>query len=335
MKVFFKYFSLLIGALAIVYIAGPNPTSPDYNTSLPFQSLSPAELEEYIYTKEKKYAPLKPGNEAQIIWQNDSVKQKTKFALVYLHGFSASHEEGSPVHKALAKRYGMNLFLSRISDHGRDTAEQLVHYSAQQSWDDAKEAYALGKCIGENVILLSTSTGGTLSLMLCSKFKDIYAQILMSPNIKIKDPSAFLLNNPWGLNIARNVIGSDYRIVQDSTELYGKYWNTKYRIEALVELEELLESSMTKNTFSKITAPTLLLYYYKDENHQDPVVSVAAMQNMYTQLGTSLDKKSEKAMPSAGNHILGSPIKSKDHESVKIEIQSFFENKLKIEPIEE
>ena len=42
--------------------------------------------------------PVKPENEARIIWQNDSLKNKTEYAVVYLHGFSASQEEGDPVH---------------------------------------------------------------------------------------------------------------------------------------------------------------------------------------------------------------------------------------------
>lgn len=35
----------------------------------------------------------------------------------------------------------------------------------------------------------------------------MYALINLSPNIAINDPAAFLLNNPWGLYIARAVMG--------------------------------------------------------------------------------------------------------------------------------
>ena len=42
---------------------------------------------------------------------NDSLKEKTEYAVVYLHGFSASQEEGDPVHYDFAKKFGCNLFL--------------------------------------------------------------------------------------------------------------------------------------------------------------------------------------------------------------------------------
>ena len=38
---------------------------------------------------------------------------------------------------------------------------------------------------------------------------------------------------------------------------------------------------MNKETFKKVNQPTLLLYYYKDETHQDAVVKVSAMQKMF------------------------------------------------------
>jgi hypothetical protein len=88
-------------------------------------------------------------------------------------------------------------------------------------------------------------------------------------------------------------------------------------------LEELLESTMKESTFKKVTQPTLLLYYYKDEEHQDDVVKVSAMKRMFTQLGTADSLKRQVPLPNAGNHVLGSPIKSKDVESVERECEKF------------
>ena len=53
-----------------------------------------------------------------------------------------------------------------------------------------------------------------------------------------------------------------------------------------MQLEELLESTMKESTFKKITQPTLLLYYFKDDDHQDDVVKVSAMKRMFAQLAT-------------------------------------------------
>ncbi len=80
---------------------------------------------------------------------------------------------------------------------------------------------------------------------------------------------------------------------------------------------------MKESTFRKVTQPVLLLYYYKDETHQDKVVKVTAMKRMFTQLGTPGDRKWQAAIPGAGDHVIGSSIKSKDLRSVETEIDRF------------
>ena len=80
---------------------------------------------------------------------------------------------------------------------------------------------------------------------------------------------------------------------------------------------------MTKQTFEKVKQPTLMLYYYKNEQEQDPVVKVSAMLEMFDALGTPLDKKEKLALPNTGNHVVGSYITSKDLASVETAINSF------------
>jgi hypothetical protein len=64
--------------------------------------------------------------------------------VVYLHGFSASQEEGDPVHYEFAQKFGCNLYLSRLEDHGVDTTQPLANVTADRLWNSAKEAYAIG-----------------------------------------------------------------------------------------------------------------------------------------------------------------------------------------------
>jgi hypothetical protein len=54
-----------------------------------------------------------------------------------------------------------------------------------------------------------------------------------------------------------------------------------------------------------------MLYYYKDEIHQDSVVSVPAMLNMFNELGTPSNLKVKEAMPNVGNHVMGQLYKIK------------------------
>ncbi len=60
------------------------------------------------------------------------LKNKTEYSLVYLHGFSASQAEGDPVHRNIAKLFGCNLYLSRLAEHGIDTAEPMMNLTAEE-----------------------------------------------------------------------------------------------------------------------------------------------------------------------------------------------------------
>jgi esterase/lipase len=318
---FHKWFGIFLLVLIIIYFLGPQPPTPKYNNELPSVPSAAIQLEEYIANNEAKHK-LKPDNEARILWYNDSAKEKTEYAVVYLHGFSASQEEGDPVHYEFAKKFGCNLYLARLAEHGVDTTIPLANYTAEKSWRSAVEAYAIGRQLGNKIILMATSTGGTLALKLCTEFPDISANIMMSPNIAINDPNAWLLNNHWGLQIAHIIVG-EQRTVSDTTTLYARYWNNRYSTNSLVQLEELLESTMKESTFKKVTQPTLLLYYFKDDDHQDDVVKVSAMKRMFAQLATPDRLKRQVAIPNAENHVLSSPIKSKDVQSVKNEVEKF------------
>lgn len=316
---------LLIFAL---YFLGPKSDPPILDTTFPTVPETPGALESYIRNKELKFK-IKPDNEARVIW-NDSLRSKTQYAVVYLHGFSASQKEGDPVHRTFAKKFGCNLFLTRLSDHGIDTSETLLLFTADRVWNSAKEALAIGQALGEKVIVMSTSTGGTLALMLAAKFPDrVHALINLSPNIAINDPAAFLLNDPWGLQIARMVMGGKYRETESNHE-EAKYWNKKYRLESLVQLQELIETSMNAETFRQVSQPSLTLYYYKNEQEQDPQVKVSAMLEMHRQLSTPDSLKVAVAMPDAGAHVLGSSITSADVDGVYAEIEKFALRKLRM-----
>lgn len=322
-----KWWIIIPVVLFLFYMAGPNPSTPTFANTLPPVPKDASELELYISKKESSHK-LRPDNQARIIWANDSLKQKTRYAILYLHGFTASQAEGDPVHRQIAKKFGCNLYLSRLSEHGIDTTEQLVNLDAERLWASAREALAVATSLGDSVIIMGTSTGGTLALMLASRFPEVYAQVLLSPNIEIFDENARLLNNPWGLQIARFVTGSNYVFSNDTRPVYKQYWNYGYRLEAVVQLQEMLEQEMKPELFKKITQPTLMLYYFKDDVHQDSVVKVNAMLKMFDHLSTPSARKKAVALPKAGNHVLGSYIKSADVEAVVRETGIFMEQYL-------
>ncbi len=329
MKRFLKITAALVAMLAVVYFLGPKPAAPNYNNNLIQVPSDPAALEAYVASNEAKHK-VKPDNEARIVWANDSTKAKTPYVIVYLHGFSASQEEGNPVHRNIAKQFGCNMYLARLSEHGIDTTDALVNMTATSLWESAKEAYAIGKQLGDKVILMGTSTGGTVALELASNFEDVAGLVLYSPNIAINNPSAFLTNNPWGLQIARMVMGGKENVLKNRTDTYKKYWNHQYRLEAVVELQELLETTMIPSHFNKIKCPLLTLYYFKDEKNQDPVVKVSAMKEMFEAVATPTNLKRMLPIPEAGNHVLASPIQSNDIVTVEKETALFLEQVMQI-----
>ncbi|MFY7653341.1 MAG: alpha/beta hydrolase, partial [Chitinophagaceae bacterium] len=148
-----KILGLMLLVAAVIYFCGPTPAKPHYNTQLPTIPETVSSLEWYVQTQNQQHR-IKPGNEAAIVWQNDSVPAPTDYVLLYLHGFSASQEEGNPVHRNIAKTLGCNLYLARLSEHGIDTTDALINMTAESLWNSAKEAYAIAKNLGKKVIVV-------------------------------------------------------------------------------------------------------------------------------------------------------------------------------------
>ena len=128
-----KWLLIIPVVLGAGYLIGPSPATPSYPKDMPQVPAAPAALEAYIKTNESAHK-LKPDNEARIVWYNDSLRNKTAYSIVYLHGFSASQAEGDPVHRNIAKSFGCNLYLSRLAEHGIDTTETMVNFTSVNNW---------------------------------------------------------------------------------------------------------------------------------------------------------------------------------------------------------
>jgi len=328
-----KWLFVFAVILVVAYVLGPRPAEPVYSTTMPVVPEDPALLEAYVKNNEALHR-LKPNNEARILWANDSLKQKTEYAIVYLHGFSASQEEGNPIHVDIAKEFGCNLYLSRLAEHGIDTTEPMANLDPDKYWESAKQALAIGRRLGNKVILMGTSTGGTNALQLAAAFpEEIAALVLMSPNIAINNDNAYLLNKPWGWQLARIISGSDHVTSKDKRPITAQYWYCRYPLRAAVELQEMLATTMNERTFKRVNEPLLLLYYYKDSVHQDSTVKVSAMLKMFDELGTPSDMKARVALPNVGDHVMGSYIHSRDLASVQKAIEDFMVRVIRINEV--
>jgi hypothetical protein len=133
--------------------------------------------------------------------------------------------------------------------------------------------------------------------------------MLYGPCIAIKDPTAPLVDNPWGLQLARAVMHSDFRDIPSVSPGHKNYWSLHYRLEGIVAIQNFLTHEMTDATFEQVKVPVFLGYYYQDEAHQDNVVSVQAMRDMFPKLGSKIKK--EQAFPLSGYHVITSDILGK------------------------
>lgn len=327
-----KISGLLLIGLLLLYLVGPKPAPPRLQTEVPALATSLAGLADSLAQAEQSVPYLKPNNEARIIWA-DSLPKPTEYALVYLPGFTATYVEGDPIHREFAARYGCNLYVPRWRDHGLQVEDKLLHYHADSVLETAAHALAVGHRIGQKVLLMSTSTGGTLSLFLAAQYPELVDGIIAySPNIRIKSESAKVLTMPWGLQMARLMAGGTHRGFEAEAE-FKKYWYNRYRLEGLVQLQNMVEHTMTPETFAAVEAPFLLGYYYKNDSIQDQVVSVPAMLDMYEQLGTPDSLKRKVAFPEVANHALASYVGSKDLNHVRRETFRFAEEVLRLVPV--
>jgi len=318
--------------LIFLYVVGPKFPAPKLNSELPKIELQLNRLDLFLADRESKL-PVKPDNQSIVVWANDSLKQQTDWCLLYLHGFSASRMEGFPTHVNFASHFGMNAFLPRLASHGLDVPDPLLDMTPDRLYDSAKEALQIAHLLGKKVVIMSTSTGGTLSLKLAAEFPDLVdGLILLSPNVAINNSAAFLLSGPWGLQIARKVYDGEYRYTNENLQDEEcAYWNCFYRLEAIVFLQQLVDATMDPRTFHRVNAPVFLGYYYKDEEHQDDVVRVEAALNMFDELGTT-DSLKEKQAFDAGVHVIGSGMFSKAQKEVEEAAIGFGEDLLKIKP---
>ena len=299
---------IVLVILLAVYFLGPKPNALVLDAAVPASMDSTAFNPAYVFEKvavKESMLSIRTGNESKIYWA-DSAGKKTKYVLLYLHGFSASPEEGSPVHLSYAKKYGMNFYAPLLQGHGLVENEPMIDFTAEGFVNSAKNAVRLARLMGDSIIIMSASTGCTAALFLASDPNNqIHSLICYSPNIRLFDKRASLLTGPWGIHIARLVKGGDYNLWEASEEV-EQYWHLKYRLEAVIEMQRLLEVTMNKETFKKIECPTFIVYYYKNEEEQDKVVSVPRILEMYEHLGSA--KKRKVAFSEAGAHALASSL---------------------------
>ncbi len=322
----------LLAVIVLTYFLGPRVDIPTYATALPVVPVDLSALEASIQKKEAQ-APTRSNNEARIVWA-DPVPAVTDYAFVYLHGFAGSYRDGYPVNVNVPAIFGANVYLTRWSGHGLQPASALQDFSPETAWNDALEALSIGKAIGKKVILLSTSTGGTLALKLAADFPaDVHALVNMGPNVEDDQPGASLLMSPWGHELALLASFGSTKKIDHEEPGAARYFDTIYPARALVDLQILVQTTMDDTTFRRVSCPVLTLYYKENFFRKDQHVEVSSYPEIHDKFATPADQNRLIALPTPRTHFVGSDIKSEDWMAAQRAIVDFCTQVLGMEPL--
>lgn len=220
-------------------------------------------VDAYFEAAEARYDDIVPGTEKRVIWAG-AAETKTPISLVYLHGYSATSEEIRPVPDLIAKALGANLVFARLDGHGRG-GKALGDATVAGWMRDTAEALAAGRAVGDRLIVLSTSTGGTVAVAAAldlTMSKDIAAMIFVSPNFGINDPAAPLLTWPAARYWLPLLVGREIKSTPAS-EQEALFWTNPYPTSGLTTLAALVQA-VVKLDPAQIKIPAL--FWLSDED---------------------------------------------------------------------
>ena len=266
------------------------------------------EVDAWLASRERdaaSRAPLIEGTEKRIRWYRDRRGTSTNYAIVYLHGFSATRQEIAPVAERVADALGANLFETRLAGHGLQS-NPLAGVRAEDWLDDAAEALAIGNELGDKLIVIGTSTGATLALAMVHHpaFAPVCCLVLISPNIALRDSTSELLTWPGGAQLAYMVAG-DTRSWTPSNKLQGRYWATTYPMDAVVEMMRLVKSMRTLLPMD--IEQSLQVFY----SPRDSVVDPEAIKTAFGQIHASRQQLIPiAASEDPSNHVIAGDILS-------------------------
>lgn len=217
------------------------------------------ELEPWLAAREASVPGIRPGVQAGIVWADPETKAKTPVALVYLPGYTATRGEISPVAERIASALGANLFFSRPTGQGvGPDGHRTVRAS---DWvADGLEALEIGQLLGDKVVVMATSTGGTLAvwLTLGPAARRPVATILVSPNLTPHNAKSEMLLWPGSGWLLSWMIG-DTVSVEPRNELQAQFWDTTHHSHSLIPMMQLVEGAR-KRDFSQWPTPALVVY---------------------------------------------------------------------------
>jgi esterase/lipase len=260
----------------------------------------------WLAARERRAGVADTGVMQRVVFADSLAPQRTPWSVVYLHGFSATRQETAPVSELVAQALGANLFETRLHGHGLP-GDSLGAATAEQWIADAEAALAAGARLGDSVLVISTSTGGTLAAWLGARPPSGVrpaAVVMISPNFAVKGASARVLSWPWAPIVLPRLMPDRSWKAQNAAR--ARYWTTSYPTAALFPMVALVDA-VNALPLDRWTTPTLVLVH-----DDDPVVDAEATHEWVQRLRGATSARVDVApvVPIAGEdpHVLAGRI---------------------------
>ena len=222
------------------------------------------DIDAYLAMREGQFDDIIDGVEKQVIWAGEA-NVKTPLSIIYLHGFTASSKEIRPVPDRVAAALGANLYFTRFTGHGRQPAA-MTDANVGRWMDDVGEAIKIGKQIGETVIIMATSTGGTLAAAAAldkAAMENIGGIIFISSNFAINSRAADLLTWPFARQWVPLVIGTEQQ-GNPRNDRHAHYWMMTYPTTALMPMAAIV-AAVDQESYDDVDIPALFYYSRQDQ----------------------------------------------------------------------
>jgi pimeloyl-ACP methyl ester carboxylesterase len=218
---------------------------------------------------------IRPRLEKEIIWAFPASRARTPLAIVYVHGFSASKGELRPLPDQVAQALEANLFFTRLAGHGQD-GDAMGGASVNAWVNDLAEAIAIGRAIGDRVVVIATSTGGGLATWAAAQdglMENVAGLVLVSPNYRIRASGADWLTRPWGGLLADLATGGERGFTPANAQ-QEQLWTTSYPTSATLPMAALTQLAR-ETPVEGIALPALFVF-----SDADRVVDAATTREM-------------------------------------------------------
>ena len=236
-------------------------------------------LDYHLQSQESFVPNIRSQINKQIIWASNT-NTKAKISLVFIHGFSATRAELSPVIEILAKELQANVFFTRLKGHGQN-GKALGDATFNDWMKDTTDAIDIGKVIGDEIILIGCSTGCSLIHVALEHVSKIKAAIYVSPNFGPKSFKGQLLRAPGARWFIPLLFGKEYFFIPKNAE-YERCWTTRYPTKALFAVKDSVVAAQ-KIKHKKIKVP--ILFWFSDD---DKIVSAKATRKIISKMGNNV-----------------------------------------------